>query len=129
MPPFFKTKGENIKMLHLITGTVTEIEYSEEELRFMLQTDSEQKIVFFMSEGQFLIDAKGNQLPWSCVTVDTRISAVLSDTTPMTMSIPPQISGAYGYVLTESEQQAKTQWLNIRPCFLICSPALKTKSA
>ena len=91
-------------MLHLITGIVTEIAYCEADLHVMLQTESEQKIVFIINEDQFLIDEHGNALTWACVAAGNRISAVLSDTTPMTMSIPPQISGAYGYVLTESEQ-------------------------
>lgn len=86
-------------MLHMIAGTILALEQINNECRMIVKNDAYGKVVFHITDKQFLLDHRGNACDWSAAAIGLEIAAVLSDATPMTMSLPPQISGAYGYIL------------------------------
>lgn len=94
---------ENNAKNMLVSGTVTNIEAGKEFTTISVDNDN-LGMVFHVSKTVFVIDKKTNAyLTIADIKKGMTVTAVLDKMSPMTMSIPPQTSGAIGFIINSDQ--------------------------
>ena len=86
-------------MLYIKDGIFVSSSRTENGSIIRMTDELGSEVLFYTDVNIDPFDCCGNSIPWETAEPGTRCAAVLSDTIPMTMSIPPQIHGAYAFLL------------------------------
>ena len=87
----------------LVSGTVTEVQ-ADKEFTTITISNNNMGMVFHVDPKVFVIDKKtSNYMTVAEIKTGMNITAILDKMSPMTMSLPPQTSGAIGFVINSDQ--------------------------
>lgn len=89
------------------TGIVSEIIDKDNYKMIHIEND-DMGMVFNVAGDVFVIDQKsGNTMKITDIKKDMKITAILPEKAPMTMSIPPQTSSAVGFIINNGDEKVE----------------------
>ena len=98
-----ESKEDNNAKNMLVSGTVTDVQANKDYTTITISND-DMGMVFHADPTAFVIDKKTNKyLTVADIKTGMRITAVLDKMSPMTLSLPPQTSGAIGFVINSDQ--------------------------
>lgn len=92
-----------------VTGTVSEV--TDKENYYMIHVENDDMgMIFNVKDEIFVVDQKtGKNMKITDIVKEMKITAILLKNSPMTMSIPPQTSGAFGFVINNGDEKVNIE--------------------